>query len=449
MIICYQGDEMEKNEVLNRRNFIKTSAIGMVGLSVSGSGNFASEENKKGTSVKPRIKKFNILGRTGFKVSDIGIGTSRVYPVPVITALLDAGVNYIDTAERYGRGASEKSIAQAIKGRDRKSLFITTKLHLTETTSTEEIDKRFNKCLGRLETDYIDCLMIHGASSLAVLKNKNFHLAVKKLKAEGKLRFTGVSNHGTRFGRSEDVMKKVLMGAIDDGRFDVLLVVYNFLKRDPGEKILEACKKKNIGVTIMKSNPVGRYFDIKERIEQLKKEGKEIDTRTKNYYDRLKETASRAEFFIKKHNLENSEEIRDAALKFVLNNPNVSVLNLAFNNFDDIEKMLILSGTKLSRTEKHKLNYYAHGLSELYCRHGCGICESSCPENIPVNTIMRYNHYFDANGSEKFAMQKYAGLSGLNSDACKKCSGICERSCPFNVPVKGLLILADHRLTLG
>ena len=440
---------MGKNEILNRRNFIKTSAIGMVGLSVSGSSNFASKENEKGTSVTPRIKKFNILGRTGFKVSDIGIGTSRVYPVPVITALLDAGVNYIDTSERYGRGASERSIAQAIKGRDRKSLFITTKLHLTETTSTKEIDKKFNKCLGRLETDYIDCLMIHGASSIAVLKNENFHLAVKKLKAEGKLKFTGVSNHGTRFGRSEDVMKKVLMGAVDDGRFDVLLVVYNFLKRDPGEKILEACKKKNIGVTIMKSNPVGRYFDIKERIEQLKKEGKEIDARTKNYYNRLKETASRSEFFIKKHNLENSEEIRDAALKFVLNNPNVSVLNLAFNNFDDIEKMLILSGTKLSRTEKHKLNYYEHGLSEFYCRHGCGICESSCPENIPVNTIMRYNHYFEANGSEKFAMQKYAGLSGLNSDACNKCSGICERSCPFNVPVKGLLMLAEHRLTLG
>ena len=171
MIICCQGGRMGKNEILNRRNFIKTSAIGMVGLSVSGSSNFASKENEKGTSVTPRIKKFNILGRTGFKVSDIGIGTSRVYPVPVITALLDAGVNYIDTSERYGRGASERSIAQAIKGRDRKSLFITTKLHLTETTSTKEIDKKFNKCLGMLETDYIYCLMIHGDSSIAVLKN--------------------------------------------------------------------------------------------------------------------------------------------------------------------------------------------------------------------------------------------------------------------------------------
>lgn len=439
---------MKKEQTLNRRNFIKTSSIGIAGLGISGDLNFSSEvtENKNLTQ---KIRKFNILGRTGFKVSDIGIGTSRIYPVPVITALLDSGVNYIDTAERYGRGASEKSIAKAIKGRDRKSLFITTKLHLTETTSSDEIEKRFNKCLERLETDYIDCLMIHGASSIAVLKNENFHLAVKNLKAGRKLKFTGVSNHGARFGRNKDVMEEVLMGAVDDGRFDVILVVYNFLKKEPGEKILNACKKKNIGVTIMKSNPVSRYYDIKERIEKLKQEGKEIDTRTKNYFERLKETAERSESFIKKYNLQNSDEIRDASLKFVLNNPNVNVLTLAFKNFDDIEKLLKLSGTKFTRSEKQKLNGYAYGSGNLYCRHGCGICESSCPENIPVNTIMRYNHYFETNESEKFAMEKFAGLSGLDQEACLKCSGICEMSCPFDVPVKGLLILAGHRLTLS
>ncbi|MEN8154836.1 MAG: aldo/keto reductase [Acidobacteriota bacterium] len=439
---------MKKEQTLNRRNFIKTSSIGIAGLGISGDLNFSSEvtENKNLTQ---KIRKFNILGRTGFKVSDIGIGTSRIYPVPVITALLDSGVNYIDTAERYGRGASEKSIAKAIKGRDRKSLFITTKLHLTETTSSDEIEKRFNKCLERLETDYIDCLMIHGASSIAVLKNENFHLAVKNLKAGRKLKFTGVSNHGARFGRNKDVMEEVLMGAVDDGRFDVILVVYNFLKKEPGEKILNACKKKNIGVTIMKSNPVSRYYDIKERIEKLKQEGKEIDTRTKNYFERLKETAERSESFIKKYNLQNSDEIRDASLKFVLNNPNVNVLTLAFKNFDDIEKLLKLSGTKFTRSEIQKLNGYAYGSGNLYCRHGCGICESSCPENIPVNTIMRYNHYFETNESEKFAMEKFAGLSGLDQEACLKCSGICEMSCPFDVPVKGLLILAGHRLTLS
>ena len=439
---------MNKKIIFNRRNFIKTSAIGIAGLGIPGKGNLLYGETEETTTLFPKIKKYNTLGRTGFKASDIGLGTSRAFDVPVLTALLDAGINYIDTAESYGRGSSERNIGKAIEGRDRKSLFITTKLHLREDSSAEEIEKKFNKCRDRLKTEYIDCLMIHGASSIGVIKNEGFHTAVKKLKSEGKLRFTGVSNHGARFGRTEDVMEEVLMGAVNDGRFDLLLIVYNFLKTDPGEKIMAACKKKDIAVTIMKSNPIGRYYAMKERIEKLKEEGKEVDKRTLNYFNRLQDTAARSETFIKKHNLQNSDEIRDAALQFVLNNPNVNVLNLAFRSFDDIEKMLSLSGRNLTGNEQKQLEKYAEGAADLYCRHACGICEQSCPENIPVNTIFRYNHYFETNGSEKYAMEKYAKLTSTKPDVCNNCSGICESSCPYNLPVKGLLQLADRNLRL-
>ncbi len=440
---------MNKDGIFNRRNFIKTSAIGIAGLGVSGKGNLLNGENEETTSVFPKIKKYNTLGRTGFRASDIGLGTSRAFNVPILNAILDSGVNYIDTAESYGRGTSEKNIGKAIEGRDRKSLFITTKLHLKEDSLSEEIEKRFNKCLERLGTEYIDCLMIHGASSIGVLENKGFHTAVKKLRSEGKLRFTGVSNHGARFGRSQDVMEEVLMGAVKDGRFDLLLIVYNFLKTDPGEKIMAACKKKNIAVTIMKSNPVARYYDLKERIEKLKGEGKKVDQRTLNYFNSMKDSASKTEEFAKKNNLQNRDEIRNAALQFVLDNENVNVLNIAFRNFDDIEKMLSLSGKKLTGNELKKLNNYADSGGNLYCRHACGICESSCPENIPVNTILRYNHYFDTNGSEKYAMEKYAKLTAIKPDACNDCSGHCESACPYNLPVKGLLQLADQNLKLG
>ncbi len=291
--------------------------------------------------------------------------------------------------------------------------------------------------------------MIHGAQSLAMLKNEGFHNAVKKLKSEGKLRFTGVSNHGARFGRAEDVMEEVLMGAIDDGRFDLLLIVYNFMKKQPGEKIMAAAKKKNIGITIMKSNPVNRYYDALERIEKLKKEGKEADQRTLSYLDRMKETAEKSEKFMKEHNLENYNQLRDTALKFVLNRPEVAVLNLAFKSFDDIEKMISLSGAKLASTDKKTLGVYAEGTGSLYCRHACGICESSCPENVPVNTILRYNHYFSVNGSEKYAMEKYAHLKENKPEVCTTCSGHCESACPHNLPVKGLLQLADMNLSLG
>ncbi|MCK4890157.1 MAG: aldo/keto reductase [Candidatus Aminicenantes bacterium] len=439
---------MNKKGIFNRRNFIKTSAIGIAGLGIPGKGSLLNGETEEATSSFPRIKKYNTLGRTGFKASDIGLGTSRAFDVPILNALLDAGINYIDTAESYGRGSSERNIAKAIEGRDRKSLFITTKLHLKEDSSAEEIEKRFEKCRARLSTDYIDCLMLHGASSIAVLKNEGFHNAVKKLKSERKLRFTGVSNHGARHGRAEDVMEEVLMGAVNDGRFDLLLIVYNFLKRDPGEKIMAAAKKKNIGITIMKSNPVARYYDLKERIEKLKEEGKEVNQRTLIYFNSMKESAVKTEEFAKKNNLRNSDEIRNSALQFVLDNENVNVLNIAFRNFDDIEKMISLSGKSLTGNEQNKLDLYTESAGNLYCRHACGICEQSCPENIPVNTILRYNHYFDANGSEKYAMEKYAKLNTTKPDACNNCSGYCEASCPHNLPVKGLLQLADRNLKL-
>ena len=91
---------------------------------------------------------------------------------------------------------------------------------------------------------------------------------------------------------------------------------------------------------------------------------------------------------------------------------------------------------------------YKEECGELYCRHACGICESSCPHHVPVNTIMRYNHYFEAQGSEKFAMEKYAQLETSKADHCRNCAGWCQTSCPYGVPIQGLLNIAHAQLTL-
>jgi len=243
-------------------------------------------------------------------------------------------------------------------------------------------------------------------------------------------------------------MEKVLLGAVDDGRFDVLLLVYNFLQKEAGDQILDAAAKKNIATTIMKSDPLGRYYQMKERIEQMKKEGEAVNERMQRSMTQMEETAKKAEPYIKKHNLKNSSEIKAAALKFVLSNPKVKVMNLAFNNFDDVHNLLKLSGSGLGKTEKTMLAAFEEGCGQLYCRHACGICESSCPYNVPVNTIMRYYHYFDAHSSEKFAMKKYTKLETPKADYCRNCKGWCEQSCPYGVPIQGLLNIAHAQLTL-
>jgi diketogulonate reductase-like aldo/keto reductase len=116
---------MSRKKEMSRRHFIKASAAGVVGTgALAQAPMMLAIEEKKAKPAK--IKEYRVLGRTGFKASDIGVG--GVTPVGVLNALLDAGVNYIDSAESYGRGQSEKNIGEAIQGRDRKKIFITTKL---------------------------------------------------------------------------------------------------------------------------------------------------------------------------------------------------------------------------------------------------------------------------------------------------------------------------------
>lgn len=440
---------MSKANGMKRRIFLKSSALGVVGAGVmSGKIGFAGEENKNEVQL-PKIKEFRTLGRTGFKVSDIGSGGPG--DVAVLKALLDAGVNYIDTAEGYSRGQSEITTGKVIKNYDRKSLFITTKLHLDPKADLgkEAILKRARECLGRLDTEYIDCLMIHGPDKVETIKAEGFHAAVQQLKSEGKLKFVGISNHGSQWGEEEDNMEKILLAAASDGRFDVFLFVYNFIQKEAGQRVLQACKEKNIGTTLMKTNPVGTYLLMKDRLDAMQKEGKEIPEFWTKVVPKLKVKADMADSFIKKHDLKNPAEIRDAAIKFVLGNPGVHTVCCSCRNFDDVENFVKLSGCALSSAETKKLSAYAVGCAQFYCRHACGICESKCPHQVPVNTIMRYNHYFESQGREKYAMQKYAALPGAKADRCFACSGYCETACPYDVPIHGLLGMAHERLILA
>lgn len=434
---------------MGRRDFLKCSALGSVGA-VFSSRNEKIHVEEKGIQDTLKIKEYRTLGRTGFKVSDISAGEHQG-DEGMLNTLLDAGVNYIDTGESYGSGRDERVIGRVIKKRDRKSVFITTKLYLREDRKKSSIIERTRKCLERLQTDYIDCLMIHSAPNVATIKEKGFHDAMSQLRAEGRVRYIGLSNHGIYWGNREpeESMEKILLAAAEDGRFDVMLLVYNFLSRKQGEKILRACAEKNIGAALMKTNPVVNYQFFQDEAENLKREGKEISSYLKNLLSSYGQLMEEAQGFIKKHNLKNNGEIRDAAVRFVLGNPHVNTACLTYNTYEDIESFLKLSGSRFSQQDRNILAAYSQDCGILYCRHACGLCESCCPHHVPVNTIMRYNHYFIAQGREKHAMSKYKSLPTPKADKCRDCEGHCEAACPYNVPIHGLLISAHHRLTLA
>lgn len=436
---------MKRKKGISRRQFIRNSSLGIMGAGMLNQGNWLRAGQEEQTE-SPKIREYRTLGRTGFKVSDISSG-GPMEPA-ILSTLLDANVNYIDTAEEYMSGQSERIIGEVMKDRDRKSVFITTKLAIGRKSSKEQILKRTHKCLERLEMDYVDCLMIHSPDRVEIVKSPGFHEAVSELKAQGRVKYCGISNHGTQYKDKVDPTEQVVGAAVEDGRFDVILLVYNFIQKDSGETLLKICRKKNIGVTLMKTNPVRSYTFFTEMIEKLEKEGKQTAI-IKALLPRIKKKADKADFFIKKYNLQNNNEIRDAAIRFVLNNQDVHSACITFQNFDEVESYIRLSGSRLSETDQAKLAAYTEGFGALYCRHACGICEPRCPHNVPVNTIMRYNHYFESQGREKYAMVKYSVLPSSKANLCLNCAGYCQGACPYDVPIQGLLALAHQNLTLA
>ncbi len=450
---------MRKKTGLDRRTFIKNATFGLIGSGYLSRG-IDSLRQVDADSETPRIKEYRTLGRTGFKVSDLGMG--HVEDEGLLRTFLDAGVNYIDTSEGYRY--NERVLGTAMKSLDRKSLFITSKVlfhtgytHSSQLGITKEgFLKKAHRILESLRTDYLDCLMISTCETIEMLKNEEFHAATEQLKKEGRLKFVGVSNHGSQYWGPplKEPMEKILLAAAEDGRFDVVLMAYNFLKDDKSEHVLEVCSQKNIGTTLMKVNPIRTYNEMKEWLEKSQdredlirraaKQGISLEEEER----RMKKKVEDAQEFLKRHNLKSDKEIRDAAIRFVLSNPNVNTVCYTLKNYSETQEFLKLSGSRLTSRDKELLTSYSRECGSLYCRHACGLCEHACPHQVPVNTIMRYDHYFVSQGREKHAMAEYAALRSAKADICQNCSGYCEAACPYGVPVQVLLATAHHTLSL-
>lgn len=220
------------------------------------------EETVSRKPVKPaplpdatRIMNYRNFGNTGLKVSDISIGAGSLSDPLVVDYALDLGINYFDTAESYGRGMSETAIGQ-VAARRRDEMIICSKLVMNGSTKMQEVINRFENSLKRLQTTYIDVLMIHGGNPDAV-NNPEIYKAFDKLKAEKKLRFTGVSSHGPD-------MTEMLWPVVRERKVDVILLSYDPVTYPDLPELLEAAESKGIGLVAMKIFNSARSADLEE-----------------------------------------------------------------------------------------------------------------------------------------------------------------------------------------
>ncbi|MBN2420605.1 MAG: aldo/keto reductase [Deltaproteobacteria bacterium] len=444
---------------VSRREFLGIGGAVIAGASIAPV-SFASAQPKK----EIRIQQTRVLGRTGFAASDIGMGCASLKEGNLVRYAYDKGLNYFDTAESYGRGASESAIGKAMPYMDRKKIFVTTKLDLKMDDTEQALIDRFTKCLGRLNTDYIDALLIAGAMSVDQIKSEAFHSAVKKLKADGRLKHAGVACHGPR-GMAGDSMEKVIITAVEDGRFDIMLFVYNFLNTKEGKNILAACKKYNIGTTAMKVTP-GKIKDVpdfdpksptpeqEERIKMMQSFGMDRESaiaQVKSMVDGDKEAQIHTKPFLEKYGLKTEEQLWEASIKWVRQNNDMHTVCITMADFDKADKSIAISGENMTPAQASLLNDYSNRLSWSYCRHACNECSGSCKYSVPVSTIMRYSYYYEQ-GYEKLAMEKYAALKNrneCNAALCATCDAPCEIRCPYGVRIKNNLLNAHSMLTLA
>ena len=223
---------------------------------------------------------YTVLGRTGLKVSVMGVGcggpsragqnTGRTTAesVAVVREALDSGVNFVDTAEGYG---TEEIVGQAIKGIDRSSRVLSTKKGTSSNTKPEDVLKSLAESLKRLGTDYIDVYHLHGV----VPQDYDYLVSeivptLQRARQQGKIRFIGITEH---FG--SDLQHAMLQKALQSDIWDVMMVGFNILNQCAREQVLTDAIQKNIGILIMFAvrRALSRPEKLRETIQELIENG--------------------------------------------------------------------------------------------------------------------------------------------------------------------------------
>lgn len=194
---------------------------------------------------------YTILGKTGFRVSKIGLGgaplggdfgeTTDEVVTSVIDAALDLGINFIDTAPLYGRGESERRIGQALKGK-RDQVILATKAVMRGTPySHENTIQSVEESLQRLQTDYIDLIQLHELEQTSYEQAVNETIpAFLKLKEQGKVRAIGVNA-----GKLELLIPFLKEDLVDTIQTYAKYTLVDYTAKD---ELLPLAKEKNIGV---------------------------------------------------------------------------------------------------------------------------------------------------------------------------------------------------------
>jgi aryl-alcohol dehydrogenase-like predicted oxidoreductase len=199
--------------------------------------------------------KYRTLGKTGYTVSEIGYGAwslgadwgdvSEEQAAETLSAVIENGVNFIDTADVYGDGRSEKLIGKFKASNTQESLYIATKAgrrihpHVAEGYTKENLFSFVERSLKNLQTDCLDLLQLH-CPPTSVYYSPNVFTALDELVQQKMIRYYGVSVE-----KVEEALK-----AIEYPNVATVQIIFNMFRQRPMELFFKEAQKKNIGIIV-------------------------------------------------------------------------------------------------------------------------------------------------------------------------------------------------------
>jgi len=375
-------------KLLNRRNFMKSTLVSVTGFPLLASGVLKQEEKVEEKGGKKRKFIYRTLGKTGIKLPVISMGGMYAIDPALFRAALDSGINHLETAHIHMAGKNEEMIGEVIKGRPRDSYFISTKIPfprsiitgaLSPAAKEETFLRMLDISLKRLGLDYVDFLCSHNAMNRQMVLHETVLNSMEKAKKDGRARFVGVSTH-----RNEP---EVIQACTDSKFYDFVMPAYNFKQKhylEVREAIARAAQA-GLGIVAMKvMGGTGGRSDILRPVNA------------------------------------------SAALKWVLQDPNVHTTVPGFASFDHINiDLAVMEDLTLTDSEKDDLQREA-SLPGLYCQ-GCGQCEKQCVAKLPIPDLMRAYMYTYGYRNLSLAQETILSLN-LPRGVCEDC-GPCPVKC--------------------
>jgi aryl-alcohol dehydrogenase-like predicted oxidoreductase len=202
---------------------------------------------------------YTTLGRTELKVSVAGLGCggfsrlglstggNEASAIAIIHAALDLGVNLLDTAAPYG---TEGVVGKAIKNVPRDKVVIATKASVFrggERYAPERVVASLDNSLRELRVDCIDVFQLHAVppSGYEYVRDTIVPVLLKE-KERGKFRFLGITETSPN-----DLDHKMLLQAVPDGMWDVVMVAFHMMSQNTREKVFPATLQHRIGTLLM------------------------------------------------------------------------------------------------------------------------------------------------------------------------------------------------------